>query len=450
MNARPSPQSIESEQAILGGIIGDPQRMDDVAALVSADDFYRPDHGRLFSLLRDMRLAGDVVDLISVADSITRGNAEHYGGLAYVLAMPDRVVSTANLSHYARTVRDYAKRRRLIVTLTEALDGAYTARTAGEVAASVLSAVGALDAAHGDSEWVTMDVAAAEAVAGIAEVREGRQDTQGMPLPWVDVAKVLPMMPRGELGIIAGGPGMGKSAAARAIAAGVAGYGYGVLVFSLEMSAAQLAGGIMAAYAHVSPAAVKQAHDRSAEDARRWREIQDAAQDVARLPVWVCAESSLTIRDVVARSMAGARQMDRRGIKIGAVVLDYIQLLDGTDSDNRATELDSIARQLKLLARSLDVPVIGLSGTNRSADKRKDDSKDPVMGDIEGSGGIARHAGWVMFPHRPSVYDDMAEASHARFVFVKNRYGPIGDVDMRWDGPTMTFSDPLNALRVIR
>jgi replicative DNA helicase len=441
----------DSERAILGGLMRDPERIPDVLAVCPPSMMLRPEHRTTYSTLIGMHERGEFVDSTAFNMRVF-GQEDRHGGVLYLAEHDAFCPSTANLvSRYAKEVAAAFRRREARDAAVRAIRGlADQTADVGEVFAGLVSAMEAAGATDAEDRWTDIGAAASGAIDNIATVREGKADRLGMPLPWLATEQIMPLMMRGGLGIVGGHTGHGKSSAARSIAKTVAEYGYSVLVYSLEMSPEQFAEGVVSSHANVSARDVRKVpRAGDAIDARHWEAMQDAAQDVARLPIWVCRDSQLTVQDVVARTHAAARRMARKGPECGLVVVDYLQLLelDGDDA-NRANAIGNAARSFKLMARALNVPVVVLSGTNNRVASRED--KSPQMADLEGSGGIGRHADWVVFPVRPSMWDDSEPVTEAAMVWIKNRFGPLGTARLRWSGGTTTFSDRADDERVIR
>ena len=448
--ARVSPQAVESEQALLGGLIADPGRLDDITQAVDAADFYRPDHGRLFMLLRNMRRGGDVIDLVTVGDRVMAGQgAEQYGGFAYVLGLPDKIPSTANLGYYARIVREKAELRKLIKIADEIADAAYESERPGEVVDRAMSALTAR-ASDGLDEWQTYADAADDALTAYKRVRAGDRSAMGIPVALDALAAVLGDLPRGEVTVIAARPSMGKSALARKLAEYAGSAGHGVGIYSLEMSAIQLAAGTLGAYSDVSPTDMrKDATDAREDQIRAWQRFVDARDSVAELPLFVCRQSSLTVEDIVSRTHALHRRLAKTGTPLGMIVVDYLQLITPGRGDNRAALIGDITRQLKVLASGLGIAVVLLSQLNRDCEKRED--KRPETFDLRESGSIEQDAGVIMFIYREWVYDKSASARDAEIIVRKNRGGAMfGVARVRFDGPTTNFYDAVSDAMVIR
>lgn len=226
-DARPSPQALDAERALLGGLIVDAARLDEVEPVIASADFYRPDHGRLYLLLRAMQAAGGPVDLVTVSDEVTRRGADTFGGLPYVLQLPDDVVSTANLPHYAGIIRDHAERRRLLATADQLREAAYSAHTATDAAAAALASIGTLA-----SQRAALPVERARARFKDAA---SYLDVPPDPIPWLlktrrnvstwtkaGIVERVGVLPLAKVGILASAGGVGKSTALVDLAVSVA------------------------------------------------------------------------------------------------------------------------------------------------------------------------------------------------------------------------------------
>lgn len=440
---QPSPSAPDAERALLGGLIVDAARFDEVAPHVSADDFYRPDHGRLFMLIRDMRADRDHIDLVTVFDRVMSGDPERYGGVTHVMGLPDACPSTVNLPHYARLVREKAQLRRLIRMADEVKASAYANGSPAEIAGYVRSALTA-HAETGDGGWCDYADAVDEAVENLIRVREGDSRAVGMPNPLIEWSRMIPTFMRGEVHVVAARPAMGKSALARKIAETVAAYGFGVGVISLEMSPAQIAALSLGSYSEQEIAKVAVDARGGNTDQIAWREVQEAAPLVGRLPIKVNRKASASIEDVVSMSHALVRQFAKQGVELGCIVLDYLQRLQEPKGNrNRAEVVAGWSNALKDLAVELGIPVIVLSQLNRDLEKR--DDKRPRMADLRDSGAIEQDAATITFVYNASRYDGTADPRDAELLVEKCRYGKTGVARVKWDGPRVRFHDDDNA-----
>lgn len=439
MNATVIEPPLASEQALLGGCILDPDRITEAAGIVSAEDFYRPEHGRLWMLLRDMRAAGDVVDLVTVTEAVLRGgHADQYGGLTYVLSLTERVSSTVNLPHYARLVADGHQRRRLT---READAIAQAAREGAPLTAlrARLAMLAALDGADGEQEWTTYADAAERALAAMDAVQNAGGST-GAPVPWAALMTLVHALPRGQVTVLGARPSHGKSALARNFAECCAESGDAVLVFSLEMSDTQIASMTLCSYAGVPLSDAM----RGRLDQRAWTALEATRPGVADLPIYVSTAPDVTADDVVSRTQAMARRLERRGQRIGLVVIDYLQLLRkdrGADGRNDSAIIGEQTRALKVLAVALDIPVLLLSQLNRKATDADGRDAEPNTAHLRDSGSIEADAAIILLLHRPHRGSQDTPDTKAMVRVAKNRFGALGDVFLRWDGPAVTFRD---------
>lgn len=439
----PSPHDVGAEAALLGQIMTEPARVLDVIdGRVMAADFYRPDHGRLFALLVGMYRRQEPIDLTTVSDRVMReGHPDAFGGLAYVLALPDRVASTANVAHYARAVRDHAVRRRLLAELAAAEHRIREGLAAlPEVVEGLSSRTGALlDAGSADeSECVMWHDAAAQEVERLERVRNG--DAQpGVWVPTDAWGKLIPWFTPGDLHVVAARPAMGKSVLVRQCVEGCARGGEGALLFPLEMPPGQLIRRALAGETHVPANGMQDA------DAARWRAVRRAADDIARerIPLALFRGFSVTVDRIAAVARRQARRFEAQGTRLSIVAVDYLQLI-APEKVQRGGNVNDIvseqSRALKLLAKELDVPVILLSQLNRECEKRQD--KRPMPSDLRGSGAIEQDASTVTMVYRDAVYDKSADPHAAELLVVKNRDGECGTAAVRFDGRGQRFYDP--------
>lgn len=441
----PSPHDVGAEAALLGQVMTDATRvLDAIDGRLTAADFYRPDHGRLFALLVGMYRRQEPIDLTTVADRVMReGRPDAFGGLAYVLALPDRAASTANVTHYARAVRDHAVRRRLLAELSTTEQRIREGLTAlPEVVDGLSSRTSALlDTGSADTEeCIMLHDAAAQALGEVESVRDG-QAPPGAYVPLRALRAIIPTWTGGDVHVIAARPRMGKSVLALQCATACAGDGTsGVLVFSLEMDHKQVARRRIAGDSRVAVNKMHKASDREIEDMREAvRQMQDD-----RLPVAIFRGFGVTVERIAAVARRQKRRFEAQGIRLAQVVIDYLQLVtpDKAVRGNESESITVMSRAIKLLAGELGVPIILLSQLNRECEKRQD--KRPIMSDLRGSGAIEQDASSIIFVHREIVYDQNADPNAAELLVRKCRDGGEGVAIVRFDGAGQRFYDPGN------
>ena len=442
MNAvRTTPHATDSEAALLGALMLEPEAIAEVSVIVRPGDFYRPDHARLYELLLRLSVTpGEHIDSVSVGQHVLRGDApEAFGGFAYVLGLTDRVPSRSNAAHYATTVREMSQRRRILRIAEELSDAAAdTGRPIDEATAAAVSALTTLEGAA-RSPWVTLAEALAEAEAQIEAATRGGAPVGGVPMPFPSLAKYVRMLGDGEVYVIAARPGMGKSALARDIALSVASLeDADVAVFSLEMTPAQIASLALSRETGLSQDELKGGR----MDQEAWRRVGVALEALEHDPVWFCREMDLTVEEVGARCRQLAARLEAKGRRLRMVVVDYLQLLNRRGLERMNTN-DAVAHQsraLKVLAGALGCPLVLLSQLNREVEKRGD--KRPNMADLRDSGAIEQDASVILFPFRPAAVGESPDATQAEMIVAKNRTGERGTAHMLWSGARVSYYDP--------
>jgi len=458
------PFNTEAEQGLLGAILCAPATMEKVADFLRAEHFYMPAHQRIYAAIESLTVQGRYADptmLKSMFDS--DADLTHLGGSAYLADLASSVVTILNAEDYARTIFDLHVRRELIwmAKETEAaasdMDVDIPATKLIEAAESKLYDLAErgqqASTAH---NWTSVLNQVAKG-ADAAYRRDGK--LIGVTTGLRDLDKRLGGLVPSDLVILAGRPGMGKSALAGGIMWRAAEKGIPCLFFSLEMSAEQIGQRIAAAEAGLSADAVRKGEVSDTQ----FRSFMEALKRLNGLPI--------TIDDRAAASLAyirsQARRMKRRG-GLGLIVVDYLQLIGSPSkrrSDNRTNEVSEITQGLKAIAKELAVPVLALSQLSRAVEQRED--KRPQLSDLRESGSIEQDADEVLFVYREHYYvekdepvrrkdeadtklnDRMAAwqthlgacANLAEVIIGKNRHGPTGVVRVHFDGPTTTFSD---------
>jgi replicative DNA helicase len=436
MDAKPFPHSMEAERALLGGLVLDPEQFEDVGQVVKADDFYRPDHGTLFELLREMRLAGDAIDMVTIHDRVSSGgNDERYGGLAYVLSLPEAVPSTTNLKHYAEVVRGKSTLRRVIRTSQELATAAYAQ---GENASDLIERAAQSFLKLGESDasrsWTQVSMVVDEEIRRIERLSEEPGGIVGVTTGFTRLDDKLAGLHPTDLIILAARPAMGKTALALNLAqnAAVLG-GKAVALFSFEMSRGQLVTRMLCCLGSVEGGKV-----RTGElDNDDWARIIEASEVLREQSIHIDDTPGVIITDVKAR----ARRLKAAEPNLGLIVIDYLQLMQGDDpKSSRQQQISDISRGLKILAKDLEVPVLALSQLNRGVEQRAE--KRPMVSDLRESGAIEQDADIIMFIYRDEIYNvDSPDKGLAEVIIAKQRNGPTGTVKLAFQGQFTRFDN---------
>ena len=423
---RVPPQSVEAEQSVLGGLLLDNGAWDRAADVVTEADFYRFEHKLIFGAIGALIGASKPADVITVYEHLQMaGKAEESGGLAYLNALAQSVPSAANMRRYAEIVRERAILRKLIAASDEIATNAFNPQ--GRAVTQILDeAEGKIfkigeEGNRNKQGFQSMDVLAVQLIDRVTELAEnGAEDVTGVRTGFYDLDRNTAGLQPGDLIILAARPSMGKTAFALNIAENVSvAEGLPVVVFSMEMGAAQLALRMVG-----SQGRIDQQHLRTGRlDNDEWGRLTEAVERLSKSSVFIDETPALTGPELRARARRQARQCGR----LGLIVIDYLQLMSGSggDGENRATEIGEISRGLKALAKELNCPVIALSQLNRSVETRPD--KRPMMSDLRESGAIEQDADIIMFIYRDEYYNkESKEPGVAEIIIAKQRNGPVG------------------------
>jgi replicative DNA helicase len=419
------PQSIEAEEAVLGGVLLDNTAIDRALELVTPDDFYREAHRKIMRAMVDLSQRGEPIDLVTLTDALkARGELQDVGGAVYLAELADRVPSAVHTTNYARLIRQKAVLRGLIQAATEIATQGYEARIdVDEFLDHAEHKIFAISERKVRPSFFRIRDIMVDSMKAIEQLYERKELVTGVPTGFVDLDRLTAGLQPSDLIIIAGRPSMGKTAFALNIAEHAAVQTQtGVAVFSLEMSKEQLVLRMLCSEARVDQSKVRAGF--AAE--RDFPKLALAASRLADSPIYIDDTPALSALELRAKARRLKREKDA---KLGLIIVDYLQLMRGHDqADNREQEISSISRSLKALAKELDVPVIALSQLNRQVETRAD--KRPVMADLRESGAIEQDADVIAFLYRPIVYDKNAEERAAEVIVSKQRNGPIGTVPL--------------------
>jgi len=429
---------MEAEQSLLGGLMLAHHAWDQVADVVSADDFYRNDHRLIFSAIGTLMERDQPPDAVTVSEHLERqGELATAGGLDYLAQLVQDTPSAANIRAYAQIVRERAMLRGLI-------------EIGGNIAASAHDSEGRTVEELVDlAEQQVFDIAdrGQRSGQGFKPLKEvvsqtvdrldilSRTEGQitGIPTGFTEMDEKTAGLQRGDLIVIAGRPSMGKTSLALNIAENAAiGHQIPTAIFSMEMSAEQLSFRMIGSIGRVSQTHLKTGNLTDDD----WARVNSAVSMMSNAPIFIDDAPSLTPTEVRAR----ARRLKRRH-DLGLIIVDYLQLMQvaGT-KENRATEISEISRSLKALAREVNVAVIALSQLNRSVEQRTD--KRPVMSDLRESGAIEQDADVIFFIYRDEVYDrDTPRKGIADIIIGKQRNGPTGEFRLTFMGEFTKFEN---------
>ena len=419
---RVPPQSLEAEEAVLGGVLLDNRAMDAVNEILDADDFYRESHRKVFAALLELDELREPADVVTLTDRLQRrGDLEAVGGAAAVAELAERTATAANVSHYARIVKDKAILRRLseIATdiVTQTTDGTGSVEQMLEDAeASIFR----LSEGRLGKSFTKVEEVIEASIQQIETLFERKEAITGVPSGFYDLDKLTSGFQPGDLIIMAGRPSMGKSSLAVNCGQYAATHsGKAVAVFSLEMSKESIVMRMLCSEARVSMSRVRNGM-LAENDLPR---LAQAAGRLAEIPFFVDDTPAISVLELRAKAR---RLMREHQDGLGLIIVDYLQLMRAHQKvDNREQEISLISRSLKGLAKELQVPVIALSQLNRGVEMRAD--KRPMMADLRESGAIEQDADVISFIYRDDFYNKASpEEGIAEVIISKQRNGPQG------------------------
>lgn len=420
-NLNRMPFSLEAEQSVLGAIILDPEKIREVANVIHAEDFYLEQHRAIYEAMRELFLSNNTIDIVTLIDELVKsGTYDDAGGKNYVAILAQSVPSIANLPDYLRIIKDKALLRKLI-------------EASGEISRLAYAAEGDTSDILDRSEQLIFNIAEKRETKGLVPIKDviisnykhlddlqkNGVDALGTPTYFSDLDKHLIGMGKSDLIIVAARPGVGKTSFCLNIATNVAvRTKKKVVVFSLEMSCEQLAQRMLSSEALID--ATKFRMGNFTED--EWVKLARAAG--------VLSETNILLDDTANISVSEMKSKLRRVDDLGLVVVDYLGLMKSDKkTDNRVNEVSEISRNLKLMAKELNVPVIVCSQLSRGPEKT---DKPPMLSDLRDSGAIEQDADIVMFLSRDYYQNDPDMQNVATCNIAKNRHGSMGKVDLGW------------------
>ena len=419
------PQNLEAESSVLGGILLENDAINQVLELLRPEDFYRESHRKVFRAMIELSDRAEPVDLITLSEFLkSRNELEAVGGSAYLASLADFVPTAANISYYARIVREKSILRSLINTATDIATRGYEEQgNVEEFLDAAEKVIFDISEKKIKASFIAVGDMIKDTLKTVEKLYERKEMVTGVPTGYEDLDRLTAGLQPADLIIVAGRPGMGKTAFALNIATNAAFSGVGAAVFSLEMAKEQLVLRMLCSEARVNSSKVRSGFLGE----RDFPQLAKAAGRLHEAPIYIDDTPAISVLELRAK----ARRLIRdRTKKIGVIVVDYLQLMRGMGgASNREQEISEISRSLKALAKELSVPVIALSQLNRRVEDRSD--RRPMMSDLRESGAIEQDADVIMFIYRDEVYNkDDTKKGIAEVIVAKQRNGPIDTVKL--------------------
>ena len=419
------PQNLEAESSVLGGILLENEAVNLVLELLRPDDFYRESHRKIFRAMIELSDRSEPIDLITLSEFMkSRNDLEAVGGTAYLASLADFVPTAANISYYARIVREKSILRSLISTATDIATRGYEDQgNVEEFLDTAEKVIFDISEKKVKASFVAVGDMIKDTLKTVEKLYERKEMVTGVPTGYDDLDRLTAGLQPADLIVVAGRPSMGKTAFSLNIATNAAFAGTGVAVFSLEMAKEQLVLRMLCSEARVDNSKIRSGYLGE----RDFPKLANAAGRLHEAPIYIDDTPAISILELRAK----ARRLVRdRTKKVGLIVVDYLQLMRGMGAaNNREQEISEISRSLKALAKELHVPVIAISQLNRRVEDRGD--KRPMMSDLRESGAIEQDADVIMFIYRDEVYNPKSDNKGiAEVIVAKQRNGPIDTVEL--------------------
>ncbi len=407
--------SLEAEQSVIGGLLLDSQRFDDVAEIISADEFYNIDNKAIFQAMATMSAANKPVDVVTLSEQMHEdGTLESSGGLGYLVEIANNTPSAANLLSYARIVADRAMERKFTDAGNRIVEIGEDAQIAIDEKINLIHSEFSSLERHEKTEIMDFDKLLKAEVQDI-DARFNGQQVKGVMTGFAELDKRFGGIEKDDLWILAARPSMGKTTLAMNIAQNVASQGKRVLIFSLEMGKEQLTKRLLSAASSI-PYGILRSGELTQEN---WPQLTAGMMKLKGKKIHIVDIAGIDVN----RAMAIARKYARYG-DLGLIVVDYLQLMTAR-TDSRFDEVSEVSRKLKAMAKNTGCPVLALSQLNREVEKRK--IPIPNNSDLRESGQIEQDADIISFIYRDEVYfPDTMEKGIAQVITTKFRNGEVG------------------------
>jgi replicative DNA helicase len=441
MEGKLPPQATDLEEAVLGAMLLEKHAPEKVLDIIKAETFYMDGHQEIFKAIKTLYEAGNPVDILTVTEELKKqSKLDIVGGAYYITKLTNRVSSAANIEYHARIlIQKYIQRELIRIAGDIGRDAFEDSADAFELLDDAERTLFAIKDETIKKNYSTIEDLLNKAIKQIESLKTHQEGLIGVPSGFTQLDRITSGWQNSDLIILAGRPGMGKTAFVLTIARNAAvDYKKPVAIFSLEMSSIQLVTRLISGETSLESDKLKTGNLREDE----WQQLNSKIQPLADAPIFIDDTPALSIFDLKAKARRLKKHHD-----ISMIIIDYLQLMRGEDRNNgnREQEISFISRSLKELAKELDIPVIALAQLSREVEKRN--NKMPILSDLRESGSLEQDADMVGFIYRPEYYGinedengtDMAGV--AQLFIAKHRNGPTGFANMRFKGQYARFED---------
>lgn len=431
------PNDVEAEQAVIGSMLTDRDAVISAIEILKEEDFYREDNKTIYEAILNLYNRSEPIDIITLKAELTSmGMFEKIGGLEYIVGLPEKVPTTANVERYINIVKEKSELRRLIKAANEIIEQGYDpTENIDDIMNSAEKKIFNIMQDKDQKTYSAIKDVLVDAFTELEQLYNQKQHITGVPTGFIDLDYKTAGLHNSDLILIAARPAMGKSAFALNIATNAALKAkVPAVLFSLEMSKEQMVNRILCSEAMVDSNKVR----TGKIDDDDWIKLADTMGDLSEAPIYIDDTPGISINEI--RAKCRKLKLERN---IGLVVIDYLQLVQGSSkraSGSREQEISEISRSLKILAKEINVPVIALSQLSRAPEQRPDHR--PMLSDLRESGAIEQDADIVMFLYRDDYYnEDSPDKNIAEVIIAKHRAGSTGTVKLLWLGNYTKFTN---------
>lgn len=428
------PQSIEAEQSVIGAMIIDKNAIVQVTERLREDDFYRDGHREIYKAIVEMFKQDMAVDLITLLEFLkSTDKLDSAGGVSYITEISSAVTTTANLSSYIKIVEQKAILRRLIRASTKIIEDSYNKQSEVEsVVESAEKKIFEIAENRTTTDVEPLNQVLERGFLEIERIFNNKGEITGVGSGIKDLDAKTSGFQKGDMVLIAARPSMGKTTFALNIAENAAiKEGKSVVIFSLEMSKEQLAYKLLCSEANIDMLKLR----TGALEDNDWQNIARAAGPLSKAKIYIDDTAGVSVMEMRSKCR---RLKIEHGIDL--ILIDYLQLMSGSNNESRQQEVSEISRSIKALAKEMECPVIALSQLSRAPEQRADHR--PMLSDLRESGSIEQDADVVMFLYRDEYYNKETEDKNVcECIIAKQRNGPVGTVSMSFMGALSKFAD---------
>lgn len=431
------PNDVEAEQAVIGSMLTDRDAVISAIEVLKEEDFYREDNKTIYEAILNLYNRSEPIDIITLKAELTSmGMFDKIGGLEYIVGLPEKVPTTANVEKYISIVKEKSELRRLIKAANEIIEQGYDpTENIDDIMNSAEKKIFNIMQDKDQKSYSPIKDVLIDAFTELEQLYNQKQHITGVPTGFIDLDYKTAGLHNSDLILIAARPAMGKSAFALNIATNAALKAkVPAVLFSLEMSKEQMVNRILCSEAMVDSNKVR----TGKIDDDDWIKLADTMGDLSEAPIYIDDTPGISINEI--RAKCRKLKLEKN---IGLVVIDYLQLVQGSSKraqGSREQEISEISRSLKILAKEINVPVIALSQLSRAPEQRPDHR--PMLSDLRESGAIEQDADIVMFLYRDDYYnEDSEDKGLAEVVVAKHRAGSTGTVKLVWLGNYTKFAN---------